>query len=129
MSYHILLRRTAVFERHLLQQFVVTTASHAVGNITFALSLFQDRPYVFDSTQAIDGIPIVGRHRFYGYCADLAELVARSVGYEYHIRLVRDGQYGSPQGDGTWNGMIGELIRHVSLCLAAEFFSVLIFTF
>ena len=61
------------------------------------------------------------RYRYYGYCADLAEMVARSVGYEYHIRLVRDGQYGSPQGDGTWNGMIGELIRHVSHCLIAYF--------
>ena len=39
----------------------MTTASHAVGNITFVLSFFQDRPYVFDSTMTIDGIPIVGQ--------------------------------------------------------------------
>ena len=57
----------------------------------------------------------MGRYRFYGYCADLAEMVAHSVGYEYHIRLVKDGNYGAPQGNGSWNGMIGELIRHVRL--------------
>ena len=65
------------------------------------------------------GCPLLGRFRFYGYCADLAEMVARSVGFEYHIRLVADGAYGAPQGDGTWNGMIGELIKHVIL-----FFSI-----
>ncbi|KAL8603458.1 hypothetical protein ACOMHN_053125 [Nucella lapillus] len=72
----------------------------------------EDRPYVFNTDAARDGVPVVGRFRFYGYCADLAEMVALTVGYEYHIRLVRDGAYGAAQGNGSWNGMIGELIRH-----------------
>lgn len=75
----------------------------------------QDKPYNMNSTEVIDGVPLVGRERFYGYCSDLAEMVARKVGYEYHIRRVRDGHYGGPQGDGTWDGIIGELIRHVGI--------------
>ena len=31
------------------------------------------------------------------------------------LRLVRDHTYGVEQGTGHWNGMIGELVRHVSV--------------
>lgn len=65
------------------------------------------------ATEIYGGIPLVGRFRFVGYCSDLAEMVSRNVGYDYHIRFVRDKQYGKKRDDGTWNGVIGELIKHV----------------
>jgi len=37
------------------------------------------------------------------------------VGFNYEIRLVRDGKYGSRERNGTWNGMVGELTRQVCL--------------
>ena len=50
---------------------------------------------------------------FEGFIPDLLESLARRIGFDYEIRLVRDSRYGSQNADGTWNGMIGELIRGV----------------
>ncbi|XP_076446347.1 glutamate receptor-like [Babylonia areolata] len=99
------------FEPKMPEQ-ILDKINRTIDNRTRVVISIDDRPYVFNTYAARDGVPVVGRYRFYGYCADLAEMVAHTVGYEYHIRLVRDGQYGAPQGNGSWNGMIGELIRH-----------------
>lgn len=56
---------------------------------------------------------LLGNDRFHGYCADLAVEVARIVGFQYEIRLVKDGFYGVVNDSGAWNGMVGELIRQV----------------
>lgn len=54
---------------------------------------------------------------FSGYCVDLAERMAKHVGFEYRIELVKDSKYGAKVDTGNnithWNGMIGELIRRV----------------
>ena len=55
--------------------------------------------------------------RFEGFIPDLMSSVARRIGCDYELRLVRDGKYGSRMEDGNWNGMIGELIRGVRLVL------------
>ena len=52
--------------------------------------------------------------RYIGYCVDLAERLAEHIGYDYVIRVVQDGNYGTQEGNGSWNGMIGELLRGVS---------------
>ena len=49
-----------------------------------------------------------------GFCVDLAEKIAKLVGFDYKIRPVRDSKYGSKEKNGRWNGMVGELVRHVS---------------
>ena len=44
----------------------------------------------------------------------MLEQIKRMVGFEYRIRLVRDGFYGALDPDTkTWNGMIKELIEKV----------------
>ena len=48
-----------------------------------------------------------------GYCAELAEKIARLVGFDYVIVPVKDEKFGSQINETSWNGMIGELIRHV----------------
>ena len=48
-----------------------------------------------------------------GYCKDLTEKIAERVGFDYNIRPVLDGNYGAEDENGTWNGMVGELIRKV----------------
>ena len=60
-----------------------------------------------------DGIPLVGNERYEGFSADLAERVAKLVGFDFVIQLVKDGKYGEKIKDGTWNGMVGELTRRV----------------
>ena len=44
----------------------------------------------------------------------LLQKVAEMVGFDYDIHLVYDGKYGTKQADGSWNGMIGELLSGVS---------------
>ena len=57
-----------------------------------------------------------GADGFVGFIPDLMRRLSDLVGFNYEIRLVRDGKYGSVMEDGNWNGMIGELVRRVSIC-------------
>ena len=61
-----------------------------------------------------EGKPLTGNDRFEGYCADVAKQIADIVDFEYQIVPVKDGKYGGVDQNGTWNGMVGELIRGVS---------------
>ena len=63
---------------------------------------------------APDGRKLEGNELYEGYVADLAREVAQRVGIDYIIQPVKDEKYGSQEEDGSWNGMIGELIRDVS---------------
>lgn len=71
----------------------------------------QEEPYVMlkKSDKAL-----VGNDRFEGFCIDLLKELASILGFTYEIRLVPDGKYGSQDEKGQWNGIIRELIEHVS---------------
>ena len=60
-----------------------------------------------------DGTTYEGNDMYEGYCADLAKMISEFVGFNYLIRPVKDAKYGA-QEDNVWNGMVGELVRHVS---------------
>lgn len=45
---------------------------------------------------------------------DLMETLAKNIGFRYNVHLVQDNSYGSRQADGTFNGMIKELMNMVS---------------
>lgn len=49
-----------------------------------------------------------------GFCMDLLSEVAKKLGFKYRVQLVRDGAYGRQDESGSWNGMIGEVMRGVS---------------
>ena len=57
------------------------------------------------------------KEQYYGYCVDLANLLMDAYpSTKFKLHLVKDGKYGAKGWDNvTWNGMIGELIRGVSL--------------
>lgn len=57
---------------------------------------------------------LFGVDRFEGYCIDLLRELANILGFTYDIRLVEDGKYGAQDEKGQWNGMVRELIDHVS---------------
>lgn len=61
-----------------------------------------------------EGRPLYGNERFEGFCADVAKQIADIVEFDYEIVPVKDGKYGGVDENGTWNGMVGELIRGVS---------------
>lgn len=50
-----------------------------------------------------------------GYCVDLLAQLSQRLGFKYNLRLVKDGRYGALDAAGNWNGMIGEVIKGVSL--------------
>ena len=54
-----------------------------------------------------------GNDRFEGYCVDLGGGRFNKGDFNYQIVLVKDGKYGSYNENGTWDGMIGELVRQV----------------
>lgn len=46
---------------------------------------------------------------------ELAEHLKRIIHRDYIFRIVKDGNYGQKIKNGSWDGMIGELTRRVSL--------------
>lgn len=72
-------------------------------NRTYIVTTLLEEPYIMlkkDDT-------------FEGYCKDLADLLAKKLGINYEMRLVKDGGYGAenPNVRGGWDGMVGELVR------------------
>jgi hypothetical protein len=50
--------------------------------------------------------------KFKGFCIDLLNEIAQKMNFRYEIYKVADNNYGS-EVNGTWNGMIRELIDKV----------------
>ncbi len=76
----------------------------------------QNIPYVFFKP---DHEKRVGNDKYDGYCIELLQKIAEVLeknfnsSFKYTIRLPADGMgTGKDQGNGEWNGMIGELMRH-----------------
>lgn len=54
-----------------------------------------------------------GNDQFEGYAVDLIREIAKVLGFNYTIRLVPDGRYGSYNKDtGEWDGMVRELLEN-----------------
>ena len=82
--------------------------------VTDTLCPFQTDPYLMERTLTEDGRKLDGNDRYQGYCADLADLVAQKVNFSYTIEPIHDNKYGEQDENGSWNGMVGALMRHVS---------------
>ncbi|CAH1777268.1 unnamed protein product [Owenia fusiformis] len=64
---------------------------------------------------------LIGNDRFEGFLIDmLAEMASiKDKEFEYELYLVPDGNYGSQDDQGNWNGLIKELIDgNAAMCLA-----------
>ena len=55
-----------------------------------------------------------------GYCVELMTRIARELGMSLEWREPKDGVYGALQEDGSWNGMVKELIDDVSRMVVHE---------
>lgn len=59
-----------------------------------------------------------GNARYHGYCVSLMRELAGMIGFNYTIQIVKDAKYGAYNTyDGTWNGMIGEIMRNVNFTI------------
>lgn len=72
---------------------------------------YQENPYVMYKKS---DKPLYGNDRFEGYCLDLLKELSNILGFSYEVKLVSDGKYGAQNDKGEWNGMVRELIDHVS---------------
>ena len=54
-----------------------------------------------------------GTFTYKGYCIDLLNELAKKLHFTYDIYLSPDGLYGGETENGTWKGMVAELINKV----------------
>ncbi|KAM8924393.1 glutamate receptor ionotropic, delta-1 [Pelodytes ibericus] len=55
---------------------------------------------------------ILGQPKKYkGFSIDVLDALSQNLGFKYEIYQVPDGKYGHQLANGSWNGMIGELIN------------------
>ena len=70
-----------------------------------------------------------GSTSYTGYCIDLLNELKRNLKFTYDIYSAPDGNYGIETENGTWNGMIGELLSEVSkhiICFVVCLLNVLL---
>jgi len=67
-----------------------------------------------DDDEATDIDPQVD-HEYRGYLVDLLEALAKHASFTYSLHAVHDRRRGNRQQDGTWNGLVGEIIAGVSI--------------
>ncbi|KAL5011753.1 hypothetical protein ScPMuIL_010304 [Solemya velum] len=96
------------FETNLTGPSNVDSGRMFESNVTWRITTIWEAPYVMPKKNNQDGHPLP---QLEGYIIDLAKKVSDIVKFQYHIHLVKDGKYGA-QVNGTWNGMIGELINN-----------------
>lgn len=82
----------------------------AAYNANYVICVFQENPYVMlrQNHQELEG-----NERYEGFCVDMLKELADILKFKYRIRLVGDGLYGVPGANGSWTGMVGELISRV----------------
>ncbi|XP_052385649.1 glutamate receptor ionotropic, kainate 4-like isoform X2 [Oncorhynchus keta] len=87
-----------------------------IFNTTLTITTILENPYVMlrSEHQALEG-----NERYEGFCVDMLRELAELLHFSYRLRLVADGVYGVPSANGTWTGMVGELIsRKADLAVA-----------
>lgn len=57
-----------------------------------------------------------GNDQYEGFCVDMLREMADILKFSFRIKLVDDGLYGAPEPNGSWTGMVGELINRVCMC-------------
>ncbi|XP_036132337.1 glutamate receptor ionotropic, kainate 4 [Molossus molossus] len=90
--------------------------SNSLFNTTLVVTTILENPYLMlkGNHQEMEG-----NDRYEGFCVDMLEELAEILRFSYRIRLVGDGVYGVPEANGTWTGMVGELIaRKADLAVA-----------
>uniref|UniRef100_A0A914NQE1 Uncharacterized protein n=1 Tax=Meloidogyne incognita TaxID=6306 RepID=A0A914NQE1_MELIC len=78
----------------------------------FRVTTILERPYVMVKSQETNNNFEQKQLQFEGFCIDLLKELANDLGFTYTIHVVRDNKYGSDNGNGSWDGMIGEIIRN-----------------
>ncbi|XP_023349760.1 glutamate receptor ionotropic, kainate 2 isoform X2 [Eurytemora carolleeae] len=104
------------FSRNYTEQYSEIVES--LHNKTLIVSCILNDPFLMLKE---DSGVLVGNDRYEGYSVDLIHEIAGILGFNYTIKLVEDGSYGSyNKHTGKWNGMIGELLDQKADLVVAD---------
>ena len=73
------------------------------------LYILQDAPFIIVKKNED------GTVSYEGYCVDLIEELARILKFKYEFYQSPDGKYGGITENGTWDGMIREVLNRVRI--------------
>ncbi|XP_029023558.1 glutamate receptor ionotropic, kainate 5-like isoform X2 [Betta splendens] len=91
-------------------------ASETLANKTLIVTTILENPYVMRKSNYQD---FQGSEQYEGFCVDMLRELADILKFSFKIKLVDDGLYGAPEPNGSWTGMVGELInRKADLAVA-----------
>nr|XP_043889985.1 glutamate receptor ionotropic, kainate 5 isoform X4 [Solea senegalensis] len=90
--------------------------SETLANKTLIVTTILENPYVMRKDNYQD---FQGNDQYEGFCVDMLRELANILKFSFKIKLVDDGLYGAPEPNGSWTGMVGELInRKADLAVA-----------
>ncbi|KAK3755334.1 hypothetical protein RRG08_026064 [Elysia crispata] len=105
-------RRELAAVGSVLQNWTLHLQQDVFPNIKFG---FNERLFVITTTP---WKPYVYRHKdengtvsFTGFCIDMAEELSRTLNFTIRYTEPPDGHWGNDDGNGTWNGMVGQVVR------------------
>ncbi|KAK2714937.1 glutamate receptor ionotropic, kainate 2-like isoform X3 [Artemia franciscana] len=78
-------------------------------NRTFRVTTILTQPYVM-LVPDWEALGLEGNDRFEGFAVELINDISEILKFNYKIHVVEDGNYGSLDANGQWNGMIKELL-------------------
>ncbi|XP_055732217.1 glutamate receptor ionotropic, kainate 5-like isoform X3 [Salvelinus fontinalis] len=90
--------------------------SETLANKTLIVTTILENPYVMHKSNYQE---LQGNDRYQGFCVDMLREMSDLLKFSFRIKLVEDGLYGAPEPNGSWTGMVGELInRKADLAVA-----------
>ncbi|XP_046874747.1 glutamate receptor ionotropic, kainate 5 [Hypomesus transpacificus] len=90
--------------------------AETLANKTLVVTTILENPYVMRKSNFQD---FHGNDQYEGFCVDMLKELSGTLKFSFRIRLVDDGLYGAPEPNGSWTGMVGELInRKADLAVA-----------
>ncbi|KAG8535302.1 hypothetical protein GDO81_028892, partial [Engystomops pustulosus] len=84
--------------------------SDTLENKTLVVTTILENPYMMRKANYRS---LSGNDQYEGFCAEMLMELAALLRFNYKIKLVEDGLYGAPEPNGSWTGMVGELINRV----------------
>uniref|UniRef100_A0A914C6U8 Uncharacterized protein n=1 Tax=Acrobeloides nanus TaxID=290746 RepID=A0A914C6U8_9BILA len=102
------LQKNVKVSDELKPHFRVTTILERPCNSCLVKQLYK----VLDVMLKKNHFELDSNNQFEGFCIDLLEELSKDLGVTYTIHVVRDNKYGNDiHGNGTWDGMIGEILN------------------
>lgn len=100
-------------------------SSHNLGKSLLYRQTFHSHPSSFRHVQVQPyimrkkGTNLTGNAQFEGFCIDLLQTIADSLGFHYELYLVPDQKFGVEDSDGKWSGLVRQLMdRDADLAVA-----------